>query len=409
VIQWVPVLLPALLVAGEAPDVIRVGDVGFTRASVAARARDLRAAGVTFQPDQLVESMTDEAALAAEARRTGFDKHPDVRALVDLETATLLAEHVTETEISPSVKPTEEALRLLFHQSADTVDLELVVVGTEPEAAAVRARLAAGGEFALEAARSVDPRSSRNKGRTGPLSRIQMDPLLAEPAFAQPVGALFGPVKMTNGWGVARVVTRVVGDEAAYRARRASLVPMAQKAAVARAREHYVSGLRKKAGAKVDEAYLRTLEKAIEVPEAEVDRAIGAIGGTPIRYREILPSLRRFASGRANSHMLGGSLKVKFAWSLVDDRLLAADARARGIDKAPAVAAALARAESRAQATALAARIAGELPASATPAERGEAVKRRIAAIRKQLGVQVDKAAARAAASEGGEGSAGHR
>lgn len=400
-IQLACLALPLLLGAPDDPPVIRVGDVALSAGAVTARAEALRKRGVPFSAEQLIEGLIEEAALAAEARRTGLDRDPSVRALVVNTQSGLLARAV-EDQLSKAVRPTEERLRSLFHLDADTVRLSLVVVGTRDEALQVLDRLSRGGEFALEATKSMDPTSSRNKGDTGPLKRMLLDAAMAREAFKAPIGALFGPVELSNGWAVARVTERSVGTDGGFREARERLLPMAQQQASVEAREHVLAGLRKKASAYVVDAALEALGTRVEVGPAEAAKTVAGIGDAPIRYYELLPSLRGVAGGRSGGHMLGAPVKKKVAWDLIDARLLAAEGRASGLDRAPAMRIKLAAAEVNALAASYAEKIRAGVKSGASASAREKAVASEIKSLRKRLQVSVDKSAALAAARAGG-------
>lgn len=390
-------LLPALTAGAAIEPVVTVGPFGLPAAAVSLRAEQLRSRGARLTPDQLLEGMIDELTLAAEARRTGVEGTPPARALVEAEQARALASLV-ERELARAVVPAEESIRALFHQSSDTVSLQLLVLPSREDAAQALARLAAGGEFALEAARSLDPASSRNRGETGPLSRIQMDPRLAEVAFREEPGRLFGPLELTKGWGVARVLERRIGTEADFQARRPSLLPMATAQAVRGAKEHLLGKLREKHGATVDEPFLESLGQRVEVAPAELDRPFATVDGVRLPYRELLRPLRSLAGGRAGGHMLGAPVKRRIAWDLVDERLLAAEARARGLDASAEARAALALAEVHALSVAMAERLRDEIGG----ADAGAALRKRVAALRKQHPAKLDRKAALAAAGARG-------
>lgn len=151
----------------------------------------------------------------------------------------------------------------------------------------------------------------------------------------------------------------------------------------------------------MDEAAIAAFGQRIEVAPEEGARPVAQVAGRPIAYRELLPALRRFARGRTGGHMLGAGVKLKVLGTLIDDRLLAAEARAEGVDCDPAVRRELARAELHALAMALAERLRAAAPPAASPADRERAVRDALEELRDRTKIDVKKKAARAAAAAG--------
>lgn len=388
-------LLAPLAVAGAEPvPVIRVDAVAITAEAITRRAESLRAEGRKFKPEELVEALVDEAALAVEARRTGLDKDPGVRAVVEQGAAKALAEYFASERLADAIVPTEAELQKLYHDGSDLVRLEMVAVATEAEAAQVLKRLETGGELALEVARSLDIRSRSKKGDTGLLNKIQLAPTLVKPAFEAPIGKLFGPVPLREGFAVARVVERKLADPAGFAARRPSLEQFAKRQGLSVVRKHYAEQQRAKHAAKVDEAFIASLGRRTDVTPAELEKPFAVIDGKPIPYRALHPRVLSFGAG----HLAGSATKVQLAWTAVDERLLADAARAAGVAGDPGARIDVAAAEHQALATAAADRIAASQPKKASASERAAAVRRRIKALRGELAVSVDRKAAVAAA-----------
>jgi len=394
-VNLLPLLLAPLLAAGAEP-LIRVDGISVSGEAISARAAALRAAGKSFTAERLVDALLEEAILVAEARRKGLDRDPDVRDALELESARVLAEAFAQGPLAASVKPTEAELQALLHQGTDTVRLEMVAVATEAEALQVKARLEAGGEFALEAIRSLDTKSGRNKGLTGPHTRMELAPAMAKQAFEAPIGKLFGPVPLNAGFAVARVVERRIADAETMKARRPALEQFARQQGLAAARKHYVEMVRAKEKAIVDVAFIESLGKRTDATPEEREHEFAKVGGESLRYRILLPRVRAVGGG----HLQGPTVKLKLAWTVVDDRLLAKAARGAGLASAPQVAAALTATENQILASNMANRIVLSLPSKASPAERNDALRKRVEALRRELSIQLDRKAAIAAAEK---------
>lgn len=204
-------VLPLLAGAADESELIRVGEIVLDAASITERAREAKRLGAKLTPEQLVDAMVDEALLANEGRRVGLERDPAVRTLIENDQAAILSRIYDAEKLGKAIEPDEARLRELYHLEADTARLTLIVVATQKEAAAIGERLAKGGEWALEAARSLDPMTSRAKGDTGTLKRAFIPPSLLSHAFTAPLGAIVG---------LARVQARRLGGGEGGRAER---------------------------------------------------------------------------------------------------------------------------------------------------------------------------------------------
>lgn len=100
-----------------------------------------------------------------------------------------------------------------------------IVVASEADAAAVRAELDKGAEFAALAKRvSLDASSKTKGGDLGTLEEADLDPAYAKAAFSVKAGELFGPVQSQFGWNVGLVEKVVPGEPLAYGEVEATLI-----------------------------------------------------------------------------------------------------------------------------------------------------------------------------------------
>jgi hypothetical protein len=284
----------------------------------------------------------------------------------------------------------------MFHNGADMVRLEQIFVATEEEADKVKARLLAGGEFALEATHSLEARSAKNKGDTGRIARREMPPELSKAAFSAKIGEIFGPVKLPLGFAVARVVERSIADEKEYPERRPVLESFWRQSAAVAAKRHLCEKLRVKHSATLDQKFLESLGKRGDATEAELNTPFATLDGKPLPYRLLQPKIRALGSG----HMQGAGIKAQFAWGIIDDRLLAMAAREAGLASSPTVIIDTAIAANQALATAMAEKL------QPSPASGGEppdaAIRKRLKQLRKDLPIKVDREAAIRAAGNPG-------
>lgn len=393
-------MIEAVLLAGVAllatPEavVITADGVALTAGELGLRARELRATGSRVTPEMIVDGMATEVALVAEARRSGLAKAPSTLARVSLDRARALAAAFTESLVPASSPVPDAEIARIFHDGEDTARLSVVVVETEAEARAVKARLQGGASFADEARRSLDPRSAASGGDTGTKPRAQVDPALAGLVFRARPGDLVGPVQLNGGgWAVARVVEVAVADEAGIPRARERIAAFARRQATAQARAHALEMYRRAATIKIDEAFLRSLGGRIEPTPGEAATVVATVGDQQIRYRDLLPALRGLA-GVGHGKV---TLKRQVVESVVDDLLLAEEGRKRGLEKDPAVRAALSLAELRAVAQEMALSLLASERAS-SPDRLNALLEKRSAAIRKKANVRIDRPAALEAA-----------
>lgn len=336
-----PLLLLFALATTEV--VARVNGETVTAADVAERAAAARAAGSRQGLPQLVEDLVNEAVLAEDGARAGLDRDPRVRAAGDAAARRAAAELFVE-EAARAVAPASDAeLRNMFHDVADSVHLQAVVVATRGEAEAILERLAKGGRFADEARQSLDSAAAARGGDRGLEVRAQLDPALATLAFSAPLGVPSGPVELSLGWGVIVVAERTVGDDAAFARRKDEIARYAQTQQRAAVRGHLAEQLRRKAGVTVDEEFVRA--SGTRLDGGELDHVIARAGGGVVRYRDVLERVRRLAGGRQGGHFTGPSVKLELCWAAVDELLFAETGVARGLDAAPAALAARRKAE----------------------------------------------------------------
>lgn len=380
-------LLSLLLAAAPAASdvVARVDATAVTRADLEERLRVLAERGEGTTPPKALDRLVDEALLAAEARRQGIDREPAVAEELAAQRRRLLTQALAE-DLAAKAELTDEALRRLYHSSGDSIRLVLVKLGTREEAAAALARVKGGGDLAEEAKRSLDPTLAGRGGDTGPVTRAQLDPALAEEAFRAAAGALVGPVQLKLGWAIARVTERSIADEAGFAERREALASFARRSIAAEARRHLAEQLKARHGVQVDEAFLRSLGTRADATPAELDHVIATVNGSPIRYRAIHPTIAQIAAGVG--HGAGPSAKISFARQAVEEQLLAAAAQERGLGASPVVARVLPGIERNVLASALVARLAAQPSAGAADPK----VSSKLGELRARAKIKVDEA-----------------
>lgn len=386
-----------LLVAahsGAGEPVARVDEIVIPAVAVTARAKEAAARGVKLDEKTLVQGLIDESLLALDAARSGLANGEEARALVREEVDRRLGSALLDREVGAGINPPEDLLRQMYHSTADVVRLSLVAVATEAEAKAVRARLDQGGELELEAVRSLDPVSAARRGDKGEMTRGQFPPDLAERLFGATPGTLLGPVPWGPGWAVVRVDARTIGDDAGFAARRGAIEKHARASMTSQARKHFLQAIRNKEKIEVDEKFLEGLDGRMEPTPAQAAHVLATIRGTPLRLADVLPSIRRVSAEQATVHRTGSTIAKQVVARIVDERILAALARDRGLEKATEVAPLLLRAEHAALARIAVERLIAALPPSTSQKDRQKAVDDRLVVLRKKASVTVDRARA---------------
>jgi hypothetical protein len=378
--------LLCLATAASAPAdevLARVDATSITRADLDERLRVLAAARVQVAPAQALSDLVDEALLAAEARRVGLEKDRAVVEDVQRERRRLLEEALL-ARLAEAIPLGDAQLMEMYHASADQLRLTLVKVATEAEAKGVLERARKGGDLAKEARAGLDPALAARGGDTGTLSRAAVDPALADAAFKAKVGDLVGPVALKLGFGVARVVELQLADPAGFPARRAQLEQMARSSGVSEARAHLVQMLRRASGVALDEQFLESLGDRVDATPDELAHVVATVHGEPLPFRIVHADMIQ-TFGRMRSHGAGPRARIELAWKEIDGRLLAHEAVARGLDRAPSVRGVLPGIERNVLAGAVASRI-GKVPDLRDPA-----VKAKVDALRAKAKVEVQR------------------
>jgi peptidyl-prolyl cis-trans isomerase C len=366
----VAALLLAHALAGVSADpvVARVDGEPIRASMVLAREARAKAAGASLARAQILETVVADVLVSREARRLGVDRAPGVAEGVDAERRRIAAERFATRELE-KLEPGEAAIRELYHAGSDSFRLKLATFATRAEAEAALARLAAGGDFAEEALRSLDPRSKKNKGDLGIVPRMELDPALAAAASAAPLGRAHGPVALALGHAVIVVSERAVGEEAGYAARAPELRKFAREELRRQARKHLIGQLRSGAGVTLDEDFLRGTGGRLDATPEEAAHVLATIRGRAVRYGDVLPAIRRTVGGEG--HLSGLAVKAEFAWAEMDRVLLEEEALRRGFGEGPEEAAAVADARAWLTAQAMGAKLRSDVAApSAAEVER---------------------------------------
>jgi peptidyl-prolyl cis-trans isomerase C len=249
---------------------------------------------------ELLQRMLVQKSLAAEARSSGLDKRPDVKARLDLEIEKFLSQMQIEAvdaaaiaEFNANIAKYEARARELYlvDKAAFTTPAQVSAThilfdskkrGAEAArklAVETRAKIAAGADMgALAREISDDPSSSQNAGALGWFSQKDMDPSFGAAAFAlKNVGDLSEPVQSQFGWHVIRLDGKREGKLKSYEEARDQIMAELRKRAVEEKREAVVAAIRRDPKAAVDREAVNALTPKVD-PEV-VRRAQDAVTG----------------------------------------------------------------------------------------------------------------------------------
>jgi len=162
----------------------------------------------------VLNKIIDSMALAAEARRTGIDKDPNVQHQVAAADQQALATAMLEKGIAPLI--TDDALQARYKTeiagkpAEDEVHARHILVNDEATAKKIISELNKGADFATLAKQySKDPGAAARGGDLGFFKKSEMVPAFADAAFALQTGKITQtPVHTQFGWHVIQVLAR---------------------------------------------------------------------------------------------------------------------------------------------------------------------------------------------------------
>jgi len=205
---------PAPAQPGPDTVVATVGDQTITEGDLAYAAQDLQQQLGQVPAEQrrafLVTVLIDMKLMAKAARDAGLDQTENFkRELTYLEDRSLRREYFNE-KITSAVTP--DAIKAAYDKyvadfkPVEEVHARHILVATEDEAKAVKADLAAGKPFEVEAMeKTTDPSGKQNGGDLGFFQKGQMVPEFEDAAFAMNAGDISEPVKSQFGWHIIKV------------------------------------------------------------------------------------------------------------------------------------------------------------------------------------------------------------
>lgn len=385
----------ALCAAPADPVAIEVDGTALTLADARLAVQTARATSQVRTLDQVVSLLKAELLVVADVRKSGLAAEPETLARLEVERNRALAQIFVDQELTRGIKPTDEQLKEFYHRANDSVRVRIVVFASEGEAKASVSRLASGGPFAAELAKSVVNVAGTADGTTRPSTRGDLDPAISAVAFEAPTGKVLGPLQLREGWGVISVVSRTIASESAFASERERLADYWTTQTALAVKGHYLESLRKKDPVAIDKPFLQSIGTRVNVTPKEGEHVLARIGQKEIRYRDVLSLIRPLARSGEGGHMTGPVVKEMAISDYLDAVLLAKAATDNGLTKDANVLRKLARVQSRTLAAVGVEKFLAGLPANMPGPKRQEALDKRVAALEKTYRVRVNEAVLR--------------
>ncbi len=233
--------------------------------------------------EMLIGQIVDSAILSATAKAVGLDKDPEVIAMLNLQTNSILASRYFEKEIKPlrdAVQISDNELKQYYDNNQkefeqNKVKASHILVDTEEEAKEILKKVkAAPAKFAeIAKEKSKDKGSGAKGGDLDWFEKGRMVPEFEKAAFETPKGSIAEPVKTRFGWHIIMVTDKIEGvitpfDEAKENIK-AKQLENKRKEVV----DNIVIALKEKAHLKLNKDLYSTVAPA---PEAPAEPAIPA-------------------------------------------------------------------------------------------------------------------------------------
>jgi parvulin-like peptidyl-prolyl isomerase len=290
---------------------------------------------------KFIDHIIDRRLLLQEAYRLGLDERPEARAIRTREERARGLARLTELEIDARSRPSDAQVQAFYDEKTTTLfEVRQIVTASRPDAEAIRAELASGGDFDKVArARSIG-HSRAYGGRLPLLGWGAMDPAWEAVVFALQPGDLAPVIESAGTFEVVQLVARKSVDRppfAAAAGRIRAIVGGRLKAARERAfsEELWVKYHVQRATTELGPEALARAAKDRSTTAVATWDGQGRLTLAALAASLDVPGLAKMAPSRQ-------ALTVERALrQLVNEELAVVEARARHLERDPAVAAAV--------------------------------------------------------------------
>ena len=348
-------LLAGLLVGAciscgeERPDnahlLAKVGEVEITAADLRTLEANLKTAAMRAQHRDNLQTLIDREVLLLEANERGLQRDEEVLAKLAKRETKALADAMLRRNVTAKVSVTEDDIEKAYARPGwgEKVTTMEIFVPNQEQARQVQVLLAQGEDFA-EVGRqfAADPYYGMNTGEIRRLAYSPFDspPSLVQAVFALPEDGVTEPLPLHGGFIIAKVAER----------RRAELVEVEDGIREAlgdeqqkQLRESYLRHLKwdldtvfDAEGMDVVVGVLRGAIRYADLDEIQRQHPVYAFEGLQMDVAEVLEAVR--PSGRLWPEASVASVNEKLSESHFPTRLMAHDARRKGLDKTEAFA-----------------------------------------------------------------------
>jgi len=295
--------------------------------------------------DQLMFRLVNDTLLAQEAKALGMDEEESIRSQIRAERRRLATGRLELEEIWKPAVASDEEIRTAYAEEYRRVTLRVITVYKEDEAREILETLQDGADFAAVAKeRSVDPYKLRG-GLVEDLPKIDLQREIADVAFDQEPGKVFGPVRTEIGWSVIRVESFQDADQDKFEERESDIRDMVRVRKAEGLRAALATELRAKHPVTIDREVLaaivperqtdgRLMPKVAD-PDAAVVR-IGAEGDEVITAGELAGDLKFRWKGIRNEEVATAAVPILLE-KKIEERVVQVEALARGLGDTPEV------------------------------------------------------------------------
>ena len=348
-------LLAGLLVGAciscgdERPDnaslLAKVGEIEITAADLRTFEANLKTAAMRAQHRDNLQTLIDRQVLLLAANERGLQRDEEVLAELAKRETKALADAMLRRNVAANVAVTEDDIEKAYARPGwgEKVATMEIFVPDQEQARQVQALLAQGEDFAKAGRQfAADPYYGVH---TGEIRRLAYSPFdspsdLAQAVFALPVGGVTEPLPLHGGFVIAKVAER----------RRAALVEVEDGIREAlgdeqqkQLRESYLRHLKWDLDTVFDaegmDLVVGVLQGAVryaDLDEAQRQHPVYAFEGLQMDVAEVLEAVR--PSGRLWPEASAAAVNEKLSESHFPTRIMAHDARRKGLDKTEAFA-----------------------------------------------------------------------
>jgi peptidyl-prolyl cis-trans isomerase C len=296
-----------------------------------------------FDIDRLMFRAVNDMLLGQEARALGMDEEEPVAGQVERYREKLAVRVLERVEIAEKTVPTDEEVRDFFTDQYREITLRVITAREQASADELLAEIQAGGDMeALALERSKDPYRLRG-GLVDSVTKIDLQPEIAELAVGLEPGELGGPVRTDLGWSLIRLEKITDADPDRFPKLERFLKAVVQQRKAKEARKTLAAKLRERYAIRINDEVVVAFRPerlpdgrfapSIKDPEAVVVRVDGSQVVTAGEYSKALLE----AWSNVRNEEVAAEVTPTVLSELIDQKLLVAEAMVRSYAERPEV------------------------------------------------------------------------